>query len=257
MATQTLEYSDNDTKLHTEVRTCQVEKVRKILDLLDTEVNCQNSKHETPLHLACSLNHADIVQLLVAFGADAYIKDSNNRYCYERSSCEVVDLLNKLLYGSKLWLEGPTIADHNTSLHDAVKLKQLKNVQSILEKNIVDINSINSAHETPMHIACAYGHREIVHLLRSHGADMYRRDCYNNTPIHRAVSSGHGSIANSLITEYGCDPTVKGFQGRSLLHFACGAGNIEFIEELILKYKFNPIADMNAYGIAALHIAAL
>ena len=83
-----------DNKLHT------IGPVRKILIQQQVEVNVLNSKHETPLHLACSKNNSpiNIVQLLVVFGADPFIKDSNNENYYDRNNFDICQLIDKLLF---------------------------------------------------------------------------------------------------------------------------------------------------------------
>ena len=63
MAGQKPAVYDNDSPLHVAVRSGQVEEVRRVLDQQLVDVNCLNSKHETPLHLACSLKLKDIVVL--------------------------------------------------------------------------------------------------------------------------------------------------------------------------------------------------
>ena len=73
-----------ESSLHVAVRSGQVEEVRRVLDQQLVDVNCRNSKHETPLHLACSLRLKDIVVLLIAFGADAFVKDSAGNTVYDK-----------------------------------------------------------------------------------------------------------------------------------------------------------------------------
>ena len=65
----------------------------------------------------------------------------------------------------------------------------------------------------------------IVHVLIINGASTCERDSYNNAPIHRAAAMGHIDIVDMLVTDFGCDPTIRGYQGRSLLHIASGSGN--------------------------------
>ena len=257
MATQ----SGNDSPLHSAVRLGQLEEVRKILDEPDVDVNCLNSNHETPIHLACELGNSRIIELLISFDANVFIKDSYNRDYFDISaSLEVCNLVHKLLYSRSLWLKGPTlITENDTPLHDTVKLGQLTTVQDILEQKSQGVNDKNSAHETPLHLACAIGHNGIVRMLLTNGAicSMYARDSYNNAPVHRAASMGHISIVDVLITVFGCDPTIRGYQGRSLLHFACGSGDIKFVEMVIQRKWLDPIIDRDACGFTPLHIAAL
>ena len=247
---------DGDSPLHVAVRSCQVEDVRKALDQQLMNVNCLNSRHETPLHLACSLGCKDIVVLLIAFGADPFIKDSDGGIAYRRCSGEIIKLMNKILHHNNLWINGPDNTDGDTLLHSAVRQGDLTNAQRLILKQSISVNDINASYETPLHLACALGHKPIVHLLVTNGADMYKRDCYNNAPIHRAVAKGHVEVANILITSFSCDPKgLSGYQGRTLLHFASAVGNIELITTSIEEYEISPLAS-DAIGKTPLHIAA-
>ena len=247
---------DGESPLHIAVRSGQVEDVRKSLDQQVVNVNCLNSKHETPLHLACFLRHKDIVALLIAFGADPFIKDSDGDIAYGRYSWEIGDLMNKMFRHNNLWINGPDKTDGDTLLHSAVRQGDLANAQRLILKQNISVNDINASYETPLHLACALGHKPIVHLLVTNGADMYKRDCYNNAPIHRAVAKGHVEIVNLLIATYSCDPMVlTGYQGRTLLHFASAVGNTELINTTIEEYEISPLAS-DAIGQTPLHIAA-
>ena len=246
---------NGDSILHVAVRQGWIEDVRDILFQQHLDVNILNYKHETPLHLACSQSASAIVQLLIAFGADPYIRDSNDKTAYGRSSFNIDTLMNKLLCRHGLWINGPAQTDNDSPIHTAVRLGILDDVQSMIEEQIVDINDINASHETPLHLACALGHKHIVHILISNGADMYKRDCYNNAPIYRAVSQGHVDILDCLIIDYACDPKIKGYQDRTLLHFACGIGNVNLVNILIHKYGISPMAT-DAINQTPLHIAA-
>ena len=248
---------NGDIPLHVAVRQGQIEDVREILIQQQVDVNILNSKQETPLHLACSKRDSPIIQLLVAFGADPFIKDSNNEDALNRSSFNVGLLIIKLLFGHglRLWIDGPVQPDKESHLHTAVRLGRVDDIQRIIEEKIVDINNTNANHETPLHLSCALGNKNIVHILISNGADIYKKDIFNNAPIHRAVSKRHIDIMDYLIIDCACNPNIKGCQGRTLLHFACGIGNVEFITTLIEKYGISPMAT-DAVNQTPLHIAA-
>ena len=248
---------NGDSPLHVAVRQGQVEDVREILIQQQVDVNILNSKHETPLHLACSKNDSPIVQLLLAFGADPLINDSNNKSAYDRSDFDVCQLMDKLLFGHglRLWIDGPMQADKESPLHTAIRLERLDDIQRIIEEKIVDINDTNADHEIPLHLACALGNKYIVHILISNGADIYMKNFFNNAPIHRAVSQGQIDTVDYLITVCACNPNIKGYQGRTLLHFACGIGNVKFATTLIENYGISPMAT-DAVNQTPLHIAA-
>ena len=244
-----------DSPLHVVVKSGQVEDVRKALDQQLLNVNCLNSKHETPLYLACSLRHKDIVVLLIAFGADPFIKNSDGNIVSDNCSKEITDLMNKMFFNNNHWINGPTRTKGDTLLHTAVRQGELANAQRLILKQNISVNDINANYETPLHLACALGHKLLVHLLVTNGADMYKRDCYNNAPIHRAVAKGHVEVVNLLIAAFSCDPRITGYQGRTLLHFACVVGIIELITTTIEEYEISPLAS-DAIGQTPLHIAA-
>ena len=246
---------DGDSPLHIAVRSGQVEDVRNVLDQELVSVNCLNSKHETPLHLSCSLGHKDIVVLLIAFGADAFIKDSADNNAYDRCNGEMAFLISKLLHHNDLWINGPDVTTGDTHLHAAVRQGDLDLVAGLTRKQHVSINDMNSSYETPLHLACALGHKSIVHFLVSSGADIYKKDCYNNAPIHRAVGKGHVEIINLLIATFGCNSKIAGYQGRTLLHFASAVGNVALVATIVRDCGAN-LCVSDATNQTPLHIAA-
>ena len=64
----------------------------------------------------------------------------------------------------------------------------------------VEIDSLNSGHESPLHVASGHGNKEMLELLLSHGANMERRDREGRTPLLTAASSGHSGVMKHLLT---------------------------------------------------------
>ena len=249
-------FIESDSPLHTTVRLNQLENVKKLLDQEKVDVNSLNSRHETALHLACSSRYSNCVKHLIAFGADPFIKNSNGETAYQRSSCKIVYLLNQLLYQNNPWtILSNSLTNGETPLHAAVRQGKIQDVQEVIIHQDIDINSINSDYETSLHLACVLGHKYIARVIISNGGNMYKRDMYNNAPIHRALSQGHVDIVDSLITDYECDPHITGYQGRTLLHFACGIGNAELVTKLVQHYNISPLVT-DAIKQTPLHIAA-
>ena len=72
------------------------------------------------------------------------------------------------------------------------------------------------------------------------------------TPLHVALNNGKLGVALCLITEFGCDPNVRGRDGGTALHYA--SGNIRMVQTL-MKYKANANACSNDNN-TSLHVAA-
>ena len=49
-------------------------------------------------------------------------------------------------------------------------------LDQVLIEHGVGIDCLNSAHESPLHVASGHGNKEMLELLLSHGAGMERRD---------------------------------------------------------------------------------
>jgi ankyrin repeat protein len=93
-------------------------------------------------------------------------------------------------------------------------------------------------------------------LIHEHKADVNALDDKHNTPLHVAALNGKVEVALSLITDFGCNPNVKGGLGRTMLHTACDGGSVSLVKTLIYEHK----ADVNALDDqhnTPLHVAVL
>ena len=74
--------------------------------------------------------------------------------------------------------------------------------------------------------------------------------------MHVAAVKGRLDVVHILIGEFSCNPNIKGFQGRTLLHYACNGSNTELVENLISKHNLDPMAEDDD-GNTPLHFAAV
>ena len=66
-------------------------------------------------------------------------------------------------------------------------------------------------------------------------------DSQQNPSIHVAAQCDKEDVVLTLIEEFSCDPNIRDYLGRSLLHSACAGGKVSLVCKLILDYN----ADVN------------
>jgi pectate lyase len=147
----------------------------------------------TSLHLAVMSGHKDIVELLIAKGADVNAKNSEGEtaldVALDRNQKDIIELL--VAKGAEV-----------SSMHIAAAIGDLAKVRGFLEKG-ADVNMRDAQRKTALHIASANGHKEIVELLLASGADVNAGGYYNKTAAEYAMGANHREIVELLISKGG------------------------------------------------------
>lgn len=101
-------------------------------------------------------------------------------------------------------------------LFTAAKQGQIEDVGNLLEKG-ANVNFICEDSSckgwTPVMIAAAENHADVVKLLLEKGADPNAQNEYGRTALHFAVNYSFEPIVN-LLLEYKADPTIRTFQNQ-------------------------------------------
>ena len=92
------------------------------------------------------------------------------------------------------------VYDHKTSnIYEAARAGDIEKVQAILKVNPDLVNSKESSGgATPLHLATASGHKDMIELLLADNADVKAKDDYGWTPLHFAAFSGRQNIVELL-----------------------------------------------------------
>ncbi len=143
-----------------------------------------------------SSGHEEIVELLVAKGADLNTKDNSGK----------------------------------TPLHEAASSGNQEIVELFVVKG-ADIQARDSDNRTPLHEAAYNGNQEIVKLFVVKGTDIQARDNSNRTPLHQAAIEGNKEIVELLIAK-GANVNAKANNDKTPLHYAKEESNLEIVQLL-------------------------
>ena len=119
----------------------------------------------TPLHYAAFYGHKDVLELLLAKGADVNAKED----------------------------------DDKTPLHFAAIKGRKEAVKLLLAKG-ADVNAKEDTGETPLHYAAIFGYRDVAELLLANKADVSAKNRNGETPW-KLASSGEGDLGGRVSTE--------------------------------------------------------
>jgi hypothetical protein len=107
-------------------------------------------------------------------------------------------------------------------LHYAAYAGDARAVKKLLQKSrwrksgVDVVVEDNLRGRTPLHVACAAGHREIVEiLLKIGGAQLNSVDHWGWSPLMFAVYAGHEDVARFLISSRGAHLSIHGNRGET------------------------------------------
>ncbi|KAJ5523890.1 hypothetical protein N7494_010540 [Penicillium frequentans] len=102
-----------------------------------------------------------------------------------------------------------------SAIHLAAHFGKFSIIRLLLSTCPKDVDLLNHEAQTPLHIAAAEGHFEVIPELLRAGANTLIQDVNGRTALHLAVSKGHFDVARLLL-----DST----QGQNIIHIADNAG---------------------------------
>ncbi|KAK2544247.1 hypothetical protein Q9966_002248 [Columba livia] len=139
-------------------------------------------------------------------------------------------------------------------LHSAASRGDLARLQGIWWRKRFRINSRDANKQTPLHLACANGHADVVRFLAGKKCKLNPRGMYKKTPLMLAVQHQHKDCVTALL-EHGADADRKGAGGNTALHMAALMPSKAMVE-LLLEHNAQ-IDARNDLGYTPLAVAII
>ncbi|XP_058463564.1 protein phosphatase 1 regulatory subunit 16A-like isoform X4 [Malaya genurostris] len=192
---------DGLTALHQ----CCIDDNAEMLNLLldyGANVNAQDSERWTPLHAAATCGHLNLVKILIGRGANLLSVNADGNMPYD--ICDDEEALDYI--EAEMSKRGVTqeLIDETRA---ATETQMLRDLQDLAEKG-GDLEVPDSHGATPLHIASANGYtRAVEFLLEQHvSTDAVDHDLW--TPVHAAACWGHLEVLE-MLAQSGADLNAK------------------------------------------------
>ena len=205
--------------------------------LLSSGASLEEGGYNSPLTIASTHGHTDVVHLLIDNGAP--LNDSGPLLAaYENEDIDMVRFLLKK--GSK------TNSDvcGKDALMTACSLGN-ENLVSLLISYGARING--NGHSAPILWTCQGEHKNILHTLVKHGADINKADHENITALMVSCYHGHYDIVEFLL-ERKSDVNSKDKKGRTPLLWACKGNHFKIVLSLIEKGAETNMTDRDGWS---------
>ena len=122
---------------------------------------------------------------------------------------KVIERLENAKFDLRWLTKANTLHGQFGPLFELCKLGNVSKVVEFIKKNGDDtIFAVDVGGKSPLHIAAANGHTQLVETLINMGSAIDARDRFLRTPLHLGASGGYETVVNSLLN-LGADPTAK------------------------------------------------
>ena len=119
----------------------------------------------------------------------------------------------------------------NTRLMLASARGNLDDMEALIAAGC-DVQQANDHHDTALHLACRFNHKEAVFLLLRHSAKVNVSNRLGSHPLHEAIYVGDSDMVNFLL-DNGANPDVADSAGLTPLMIAVKVDSLDIAQRIL------------------------
>lgn len=253
--------TSNQTALHLAAHRGACNAARTLLEVRGTEysieVDATNEEEETPLFVASYADRADMVRLLLSFGADVERPSGSNgmRPLHIAAELGCVECAKHLLERGAL--VDAVDASGETALYKATQADRLGSVVLLLRHGADASARVPEHGRFPLFAACERGRNlDVVAALAGNATDLDQATDSGYTSLYVAARYNLADVVRLLLHQ-GADPNLTNKYGETPLFAACRE-NHDAVVKVLLKHPNTLIYCASARWASGspLHVAA-
>ncbi|XP_046862983.1 serine/threonine-protein phosphatase 6 regulatory ankyrin repeat subunit A-like [Xenia sp. Carnegie-2017] len=256
--------ADGETCAHIAAAKGSISVIKELVKLKFNNIieKITSSQISTPLLLAASGGHADVVQVLLLNGANATHMDKFGwtaiHLAARNGHNNVIDILK-----DKISLDFVSPKTGLSAAHIAAQYGQTEVMREILLE--ADVGNVKSQPNktkkdeesgcTPLHFASRSGNEHVVRLLLNDpNVKVDELTTQNSLPLHMASGEGHANVVSLLLSKAPHQVDTKNKLGRTAFHLAASSGRNNVVTQLLAQGAQIDAEDTD--GWTALHFSA-
>lgn len=137
-------------------------------------------------------------------------------------------------------IDEPDSDEGFAAIHWTCYYGQLKTTERLLDFG-ADLNILAKNYISPLHLAAAHGHHEIVRLLILKGATVNQLDICGNTALHYSAANNFPHSTNEILNSPFADVMLENEDGKGAYHLAV-ENKAHLSQAVIENYIMNVIS---------------